>query len=169
MNAKFSENLFKDVLEKMSEEIDARVNVKELVSEMITTAMEKIKAKKDKIPITQTPKNAEEKQYKIPPYSKTGDYPCFCNQVDCACNAHQKTPIEVIKSAKVQKKNNLIKQLNKISISTQFPEELETVIKSSADRMMGGFCKICGLPDCVCKYIRDNRDSVAFTGSFNSY
>lgn len=152
----------------MSEEIDAHVNVKELVSELITTAMEKIKAKKDKIPIP-TPKKTDEKQYKIPPYSKTGDYPCFCNESDCTCNAHQKTTVEVIKSAKVQKKHNLIKQLHKISISTQFPEELETVIKSSADRMKGGFCKICGLPDCVCKYIRDNRNSDAFTSSFSSY
>lgn len=144
----------------MSEEIDAHVNVKELVSEIIATATDKIKQKKEEQLIAKTNDNqikiSEEKEYKIPPYSMTGEYPCDCAELHCKYDTQQAQPtIEVIKSARAEKKYK-IKRSKKVNTSTQFPEEVQNIVSA----IEGGFCQICGLNNCICKYIQENH---AFT------
>lgn len=149
----------------MSEEIDTHVNVKELVNEIITAATETIKMKKIE-EIKQAEQTVErweekppEKQYKVPPYSRTGNYPCVCDEFDCTCEM-KKSEIDVggmLKTARVAKKHE-IKLAKQNNIGTQYPEELEA-IKSPIE---GGFCTICGLNDCICEYIQENETNDVF-------
>lgn len=163
----------------MSEEID----VKQLVNEIVTSATEKIKEKSNKqlqmnedakinnkIVTSSTEKleeksseqiqrKKEEKNYAIPPYSFTGEYPCTCEKgITCECEKVVRIPSETIveKQGPVDKKVKKVRKPNKINMSTQWPEvqtqKSEKVIK-------GSYCIICGLSNCICKYIAENRDN----------
>lgn len=155
----FSEHVLKDVLSKMSEELDNRFDIKDLVNEIITTATEKLKNKTE---TENYPNKSEEIMYKIPPYSNKGDYPCDCDEMDCMCETEQlKSSVEVLKSPKIERKFEL-KPSKKSSTGTQCPEELEKVENSSN----GAFCLICGLNNCICEYIQKSEANEAFLGDF---
>lgn len=127
----------------MSEEID----VKQLVNEIITTATEKIKAKSSE----QLKQQSEQVvNYKIPPYSFTGEYPCIC---ESTCKCETVTEIEETQTATPERKRK-IKESNKINAGTQWPEELQIV--DEGVEVKGSYCVICGFIDCICQFIEKN-------------
>lgn len=140
------ENVLTDVLAKMSEEID----VKQLVNEIITTATEKIRAKS----IEQLKKSQEEK-YKMPPYSPKGEYPCICeNLSSCKCESLSEMEETKVAIAATPARKRKMKESNKINAGTQWPEEQLTVDETVGVR--GSYCVICGFVECICQFIEQN-------------
>lgn len=137
----------------MSDEIDTHRDIKQFVSDLYSQAVQQINKKSDE----EFERKRDEQASKIPPYSPKGDYLCCCGEADCECNTDDAPKLEEKYVSKTFKKKKS-KKAKGGELGTQFPEENGENGKEAEDEgVKRSYCVVCGLKQCVCKYIEDNN------------